>query len=352
MKKVDKGIYIKDIVPGTRITGVFCVGAKNLLKKKDGSPFVGITLVDSSGQIEARIWDNAKRHFETFNKGDFISIEAEAVEFNQKIQLKINGLSQVPGEGVDISHFLPTSPCDLDKAWNKVERAIKEIKDASLRVLLTNIFKDTGIKKAFKSAPAAKRLHHAYIGGLLEHVANLLDLVKLVVKKYSHLKKDILVAASILHDIGKIRELAWDIPPIDYTDEGRLLGHINIGIEIIDKSLREIGLNENTGSILILKHIILSHHGQREYGSPVLPMTEEAMVFHLLDDMDAKLNFLSGLKDTAKENEQGYRWSDYQRLFERYFYLPPEAQELLEKEKVHSEDKKEEPSQPGLWDLI
>ncbi len=352
MKKLDKGIYIKDIVPGKKVTGVFCVGAKNLLKKRDGNPFVGVTLVDCSGQIEARIWDDAERHFEAFNKGDFISIEAEAVEFNQKIQLKINGLSQVPGEGVDISHFLPTSPCDLDKAWNKVERAIKEIKDASLRVLLTNIFKDIGIKKAFKRAPAAKRLHHAYIGGLLEHVANLLDLVKLVVRKYPYLKKDILVAASILHDIGKIRELSWDIPPIDYTDEGRLMGHINIGIEIIDRSLKEIGLNENTGSILILKHIILSHHGQREYGSPVLPMTEEAMVFHLLDDMDAKLNFLSGLKDVAKDNGEGYRWSDYQRLFERYFYLPPEAQELLEKEKAHSEDKKEEPTQPGLWDLL
>lgn len=328
---MEKGIFIKDIKPGIHVKGLFCVVSKSLRKTKNGDPFLSITLSDKSGEIEARVWDNAEEISIKFAKGDFVIIQAEAVEFNNKTQLKVIELDCLDADRVQVEHFLPTSKCDLDTALALLYRSIKEIKDASLRVLLTEIFSDKKIEKAFREAPAAKKMHHAYVGGLLEHVTNLIELTKLVCKKYPHLKKDLLIAACILHDIGKIRELKWTPPPIEYTDEGRLLGHIAIGLEMIDRACKTIGIETNSGSILSLKHIILSHHGHKEFGSPVLPMTEEALIFHMVDDMDAKINFLWGLKEKTKEDESGYKWSEYQRLFERYFFLAPLVEEDKEK---------------------
>lgn len=324
---MEKGIFIKDIKPGTQVEGLFCVLSKSLRKTKNGAPFLSITLSDNSGEVEARVWDNAEEIAIRFDKGDFVLIKAEAIEFNSKVQLKVNELKSLDTEKIKVEHFLPSARCNLDIALELVYKAIKEIKDASLRVLLTEIFSDKKLEKEFKEAPAAKKMHHAYIGGLLEHVVSLIDLTKLVCKKYEHLKKDLLITSCILHDIGKIRELKWAPPPIDYSDEGRLLGHIAIGIEIIDRACKIIGIETNSGSILSLKHIILSHHGHREFGSPVLPMTEEALIFHMIDDMDAKINFLWGLKEKAEEDDKGYKWSEYQRLFERYFFLPPIVEE-------------------------
>ncbi len=343
--------YVTDIKPGEKIQGHFCVVSKSLRTTKTGSPFLTLILCDKTGQIEARIWDNADKLNDGFQNGDIVFLEADAVEFNGKCQLKINRFQVAEGSDIDPSHFLPVSPCDLDKAWKVCRTAIKEIKDPWLALLVNEIFKDRQIKAAFLKAPAAKMMHHAYIGGLLEHTANLIELTRLVIDKYDYLDRDILLSACLLHDIGKIRELSWNRPPIDYTDEGRLMGHISLGMEIVEQASATVGVNRQSRKMMALKHVILSHHGRMEFGSPVLPMTEEAMAFHMMDDLDAKLNFLACLKNTQGDRDK-WGWSDYQKLFERYFFLPPLSEQELENSQTepHSGHKeKKSCQQHSLW---
>ncbi len=346
-------IYVTDIRPGQKVEGHFCVASKSLRKTKAGSPFLVLVLGDRTGQIEARIWENAQKLNDGFDKGDIIFLEADAVEFNGQCQLKVNSFQVVEQEDIDPSHFLPVSSCDLEQAWKTCRKAIKRVKDASLRVVLEEIFQDRRIKEAFLKAPAAKKMHHAYIGGLLEHSAGLVELSMLLVDKYQYLDRDILLSASLLHDIGKIRELSWSRPPIDYTDEGRLLGHITLGMEMIERACLLAKVNPESRKVKALKHVVLSHHGRLEFGSPVLPMTEEAMVFHMIDDLDAKLNFLSILKN-KRENAEEWGWSDYQRLFERYFFLPPLSETCCvrpKKSSVEESNQKDSQQQPLLWDI-
>ncbi len=355
---MEKGNLIREIQPGRNVSGLFCVASKSVRQTRSGSPFISMTLMDNSGSIEARVWNRAKELDVVFKKGDIIYVQAEAVEFNGQCQLKIDDLNALePGTRVEPAMFLPVTSVDRDEYWMICEKAMKAIKNPEFRMALKELFSEPGIRNSFREAPAAKKMHHAYIGGLLEHSVNLLRLSKAVCRLYPYLDRDLMLTASLCHDIGKIREFSWKRPPIDYTDQGRLLGHIAIGLEMVEKAVDIARLNQNSGNILALKHVILSHHGQREFGSPVLPMTEEAVIFHMIDDLDAKLNFLSGLKGDGAEPE----WTDFQRLFERYFYLGPRASGASEppsqkapgskaRSRVEEEESRSKPAQARLWD--
>ncbi len=316
---MEKGIFIKDILPGDSVTGLFCVGSKRLLETKNGMPYLAITLVDKSGEIEGRVWDEALRYDRQFAEGDFVSIEGEGKTFGGTLQLKINILSVVGPDKVDPSLFLPVAPVDLDSCWDEFIRFANKIKCPILGHLLRTLIKDTTFTKAFRTAPAAKKMHHAYIGGLLEHSVAVARMARAVSRLYGHLDQDLLMSGALLHDIGKIKEFRYDRPPIDYSDQGRLLGHMALGISMLEGYLESLGLDASAPRVLALKHLILSHHGQREFGSPVLPMMEEAVALHMIDDLDAKLNFLGRLKEDLPEGE--YQWTGFQRLFDRYFFL-------------------------------
>jgi len=226
---------------------------------------------------------------------------------------------------------------------------MKGVKDPVLSGLLGFIFRDRRIAAAFRAAPAAKRMHHAYIGGLLEHSVSVARNAVQVSRLYPQIDRDLLVTGAILHDIGKIDELRYDAPPIDYTDRGRLLGHIAIGLTIVEGFCPLLEDTSGAGErISALKHLILSHHGQREFGSPVLPMTEEALVLHLIDDLDAKLNFLAGLKKTLPAGRRS--WTDFQRMLDRYLFLPGLGLPGEGAEEETGAGKGEMPPQPGLWD--
>ena len=319
-----KGLYIKDIRPGSDVTGLFCVSSESMRQTRNGAPFISLTVSDNTGSMEARIWDRARELDILFEKGDIVELQAEAVEFNGQCQPKVNHLRQIEREEeINPAMFLPSAPIDRNEYWNLCRKAIRSVKNRELKRVLEELFSPNNIKDAFCQAPAAKKMHHAYIGGLLEHSVNLLKLSGLVCKLYPHLDRDLMVAVSLCHDIGKTRELSWKKPPIDYTDQGRLLGHIAMGLQMVEGAIDAARLRGGSGSMLALKHIILSHHGQREFGSPVLPMTEEAVVFHMIDDLDAKLNFLNNLKKEGPEPG----WTDFQRLFERYFFLAPKSLE-------------------------
>ncbi len=332
--KMEKGLFIRDIQPGMVVTGLFCVASKSMRQTRNGIPFISMTLTDNSGNMEARIWDRAMEFDGLFSKGDIIVLHAEAVEFNGQCQLKVNDLKPLgqDQDDIDPAMFLPVAPVDRDACWKECEKAMRGVKRPEFRKILREIFSNPETRRMFCQAPAAKKMHHAYIGGLLEHSLNLVRLSSEICRLYSHLDRDLLVTASLCHDIGKIREFSWARPPIDYTDAGRLLGHIVMGLRMVETAMQVAGLNYDSRDLMALRHIILSHHGQREFGSPVLPMTEEAVVFHMLDDLDAKLNFLSGLK--AEGREPG--WTEFQRLFERYFFLRPRTPAGLAQEEEHS----------------
>ncbi len=345
---MEKGHFVSDITtPGITIEGIFFVEQKRLLDTKNGLPYLALTLSDRSGRIEGRVWENAAGFADLFEVGDAVFVKGEVQLFRESLQVKLSGLKKV--EVPDPSFFLPVTSADPDALWSELQRFTKGVKDPVLSGLLGFIFRDRRIATAFRAAPAAKRMHHAYIGGLLEHSVSVARNAVQVSRLYSQIDRDLLVTGAILHDIGKIDELRYDAPPIDYTDKGRLLGHIAIGLTIVDGFCPL--LEDTAGAderISALKHLILSHHGQREFGSPVLPMTEEALVLHLIDDLDAKLNFLDGLKKTLPAGRRS--WTDFQRTLDRHLFLPGLRLSGEGADEETGVDKGETPPQPGLWD--
>jgi len=337
-----KGTYVTDIRPGTQVQGIFCVDSKRLLETKSGAPYLALTLVDRSGRIEARMWDQAPEVDGIVSRGDYVHIRGEAQRFREAVQLRLIEVRPVE-EDVDPALFLPATDADIDALWGELQKFMKGIGTPALATLLHSIFRDLQIGRAFRQAPAAKRMHHACIGGLLEHTVSVARLAEAVCGLYPHLDRDLLLAAALLHDIGKIEEFSFRTPPIEYSDKGRLLGHLVLGVSIIERFAGELNVTDSAGKITALKHLVLSHHGQREFGAPVLPMMEEALVLHLLDDMDAKLNYLNSLKRDIPG--PGHGWTEYQRLLERYFYLPG----TLRTEEDRGGDEAGDTSRPAAW---
>ena len=314
-----KGIFVSDIEPGLRTEGMFCVSSKKLLETRNGAPYLAITLIDMSGEVEGRIWNDVKQFDSLFDQGDYIRIKGDAQKFRDETQLKITYLESVSAKDVDPKLFLPVTQADTDNLWADFRKYINGIKSIVFTSLLNEMFGDRKISEAFRLAPAAKRMHHAYIGGLLEHSVSVTRLADSVCALYPHLDRDLLVSAALIHDIGKIDEFTFTRAPIDYSDRGRLLGHVVLGSSIIDGFIKRLDMDASSRQLVALKHLVLSHHGQREFGAPVLPMMEEAMVLHMIDNLDAKLNYLGKLKKGIPG--PNYGWTAYQNLFERHFYL-------------------------------
>lgn len=317
----NKGHFVAEIqAANSKVQGIFLVEEKNILETKNGAPYAALVLSDRTGKISARIWEDGKSLFDLFEKGDFLFIKGEGAEFRGAVQVRILEVARIDADTVDIRDFMPHTAFSIDDMWKELMRYKREIKDPELRSIIHAIFDDHTIGHLFRRAPAAKKMHHACIGGLLEHTLSVVRLAKFMLKNYPWLKRDLLIAGAILHDIGKIEEFSFDRPPIEYTDKGRLLGHLVIGANIIERFSSLVHPKGTTETVRLLTHMVLSHHGQREFGSPVLPMTEEALVLHLMDDLDAKLNFMQGLKDQGPASQ--YKWTDYQALLGRYFFLP------------------------------
>lgn len=317
---MDKGIFINEIKADKSIEGVFCVASKRLLETRSGKPYLALTLMDRSGEIEARLWENAVRQGSSFADGDYVLVQADARLFRDEVQLNIRSVKCLSNDTVNVSDFMPVAPIDLDEYEKRLDRFISSIKRDPLGPFIKSLFRKRGsIRQDYLRAPAAKKMHQAYLGGLLEHSVKVASLAQEMARLYPMLDSDLLVAGAVVHDIGKIREFRYDSPPIDYTDSGRLLGHAPIGVEIIDQCGMETGFDISHPDLMALKHMVLSHHGKHEFGASVLPMTAEAVVLHHIDDMDAKLSFLGGLSRDMEG--EGPAFTPYQRLFERFFYL-------------------------------
>lgn len=272
---------------GQQITGFFAVSAKQTRTKKDGASYFALTLADSTGQMEARMWDTSGAG--EFAAGDVVKLQGHVVRYQERLQMSVEKVRRAKPEEYEAGDFVPRTQCDVEELWAELNRYIESFTEPHLKALLRAFTDDEEIARAFREAPAAKSMHHAWIGGLLEHVVSLLGIADLAAKHYG-VHRDLLLTGVVLHDIGKLRELRWGTS-FEYTMEGQLLGHITIGVGMIERKMAALPDFPPALRVLV-KHLVLSHHGRYEFGSPKLPMTPEAVLLHYLDDMDAKMQTL------------------------------------------------------------
>ena len=289
-----KEIYIADLArfeENQQVDSHYLVLSKQQRTTRSAKPYLSLILGDNTGQIEARVWElTDPRITLEFNKGDVVKVRACVSRFDGTVQLKIERLRKMSAHEYERTDLLPATKYSIPELWNKLEAAIDSFTEPNLQQLLRSILADPIVEAAMREAPAAKQLHHAFLGGLLEHVVSLLGLADRVVPHYPMLMRDLVLTGIILHDIGKIRELAW-ASGFEYTLEGTLLGHIQIGASMAEKAIDAIP-NFPPRLKTLLLHMILSHHGKLEFGSPKLPMIPEALMLNFLDDMDAKMQTL------------------------------------------------------------
>ena len=329
--------YINEIKENDHVDSLFLVKEKSSAVTKTGNTYLKLRLMDRSGEIEGRIWTSVENVAESFEKDGFVHVMGKAVSFQERLQVNINSIESVREEEITFSDFFPMTEKDVDGMFQSLLEISRQIKNPYLSRLLQLFWDDASFIELFKMAPASKWLHHNYLGGLLEHTLSVAQVVLKIAGHYEGLNMDLLLTAAIFHDLGKVDELSYH-RSFDYSDEGRLLGHIILGIERVEDKIRQLPDFPRDLSTL-LKHFLLSHHGQYNWGSPKRPMTLEAVLLHFLDDMDAKINGIQHF--IKKEVPEGSRWSTYHRTFEQYFYVPlsREQTELSENiEKDTSED--------------
>jgi 3'-5' exoribonuclease len=300
-----------DLAPGQSVQGVFLVQAKDVRQKRTGEPYLSLVLSDRTGEVEAKMWDNVADVADTFDRDDFVRVRGETQLYQNRLQLTIYSLQRLPDTEVDLEDFLPVSRRDPEQMWGELRAVIAGIRNADLKALLEAVFNDPAIAAAFRQAPAAKGIHHAWLGGLLEHVLSMCALARFFASHYPGIDQDLLLAGVLLHDIGKIHELDYS-RSFSYTAEGGLVGHIQIGLRIVADHLPP-GFPPKLRNLL--EHMILSHHGQLEFGSPKLPCFPEAMLLHLIDLTDSKMAAMFSSLEREK-NSPGV-WTGYNAALER-----------------------------------
>jgi 3'-5' exoribonuclease len=301
-----KDIYIDNLIgfdEGKLFESFFLVLARQQRTTKTNKPYLSLMLGDKTGQIEARVWELADpRIARDFERGDIVKVRGSFSRYEDRAQMKVDQLRKALANEADIMDMLPCTTYDIEELWKKLEAAVQSVTNPDLKRLLSALLSDPALAKAYREAPAARQLHHAWLGGLLEHVVSLLGLADRVAAHYSMLDRDLLVTGVILHDIGKVRELAW-VTGFDYTVEGVLLGHIQMGVDLAEKTIAGLpGFPDRLRTLVL--HMILSHHGKLEFGSPKLPMIPEALVLNFLDDLDAKMQaVINEFEKSAREGK-------------------------------------------------
>jgi 3'-5' exoribonuclease len=286
-----KDIFVADLASfeeGKLFDSFFLVLSRQLRTTQSNKPYLSLIFCDKTGQLEGRAWEpEDPRIAKDFERGDVVKARGCISRFNDRLQMKVEQLRKAMPAEIDKSDLMPATTYDVDTLWRQLLSFVESFTEPHLKLLLTTLLADPLLVVAFREAPAAKQLHHAWLGGLLEHVVSLLTLADRVAPHYPILHRDLLLTGVILHDIGKIRELSWDVG-FEYTIEGVLLGHIQIGSALAERTMDSLPGFPSRLKTLVL-HMILSHHGKLEFGSPKLPMIPESLVLNFLDDLDAKM---------------------------------------------------------------
>lgn len=308
--------FVAELKENESLVSSFLVKAKTLGNTRSGNPFLRVRLADRTGETEARIWDRALELDGDFNLNDVIRVRARVERYQGELQLNISHLERIDPEEIDPSLYLPRGPKDPEDLWLQLKDLAAQVNNSDLKRLLQSFLTDADFVRQMKQAPAAKAMHHAYLGGLLEHTVSVTGLLCRICDHYPRLDRDLLITGSILHDIGKLEEFSYQLQ-LDYTDAGRLLGHVVLGVQRVQEKITKMkGFSPDLS--LALQHLMVSHHGEYEFGSPKRPKILEAFALHYADDLDAKINHVSGLLEAEKESAS--RWTPFQRVYGRFLF--------------------------------
>ena len=308
-----KDFYASALEANQLVTTTFLVKVKEVRSKKSGEPYLSLILGDKSGNLDAKMWENVEAVESTFSKDDFVKIKGLVQVYRNKKQLTIHRLRRCEETEVEFGDYFPKTSKNIDSMFSELYDLAKSVENSYLNQLLVNLLNDSEFAVKFKEAPAAKSLHHAWLGGLLEHTLSLCKLCKITAQHYPEVNLDLLMTGAIIHDIGKIEELEYN-RNFNYSTKGQLLGHMIIELDLVNQKISEIEefpLQLKT----LIQHLIVSHHGEYEFGSPKLPMFPEALLLHCLDNLDSKLASmlaLIGNDDGIDEN-----WTPYNPMFGR-----------------------------------
>ncbi len=315
-------VLVKDIADKSKIKGIYLVARKVNATDRNGKAYLSLILMDKSGQIDARVFENADKLGASFDEQEHVRINGTAKSFQGRLQLHVQHIEKVQKDEVVAEDYLPASQKDAEQMWRELREILDTVRDPDIARLLRALFDDPDTASRFRQVPAAKTIHHAWVGGLMEHNLSVLKIVDGLCRHYARespglLNRDLCIAGAVLHDFGKIYELSGE-RSFEYTHEGRLIGHL----VQCSQRLAEVAatLPDFPRSKLIeLQHIVLSHHDRLEFGSPKRPKTAEAMLVHAADQLDSRMGFLRQLF----ERESAPGWSSYQKVFDRYFYHRP-----------------------------
>ena len=305
--------FITELRDGEQIVEHYFCKFKQTQKTKAGKTYYSLKLQDKTSVIDAKVWE-INRDIGNFEEGDMVKVDALVNNYQSELQLKINKIRKSREGEYVISDFIPTTEKDIEEMYTTLVGIIKSVQNPFVKTLLENIFIHDQEKVAtLKTHSAAKSMHHGYMGGLLEHILSVTEICVFMSTRYKHIDRDLLIAGALLHDIGKIYELS-PMPKNEYTDDGQMLGHIILGVEMVVLETAKIDNFPRPLSSLI-KHLIISHHGEYEFGSPKLPSTPEAMLLHYADNMDAKLKTF---EETIDKDTTPGLWTGYNKALNRY----------------------------------
>ncbi len=301
--------FVSQLAHQEAIDQIFLASEKQLRPNRSGNLYLQLELSDRSGSIGARMWNASEQHYRSFDNGDYVRVEGSTQLFQGTIQLIVAGIRRAPASEVNQDDFLILGSKELDQLTGRLSGLLRKMRDPHLLNLAECFLLDEEFMRKFSRAPAGVKNHHAYLGGLMEHVVNLMELIMRIAPLYPAINGDLLLMGAFLHDVGKIDELTYE-RDFAYSDEGQLIGHVVMAVGILEKKLKEAerlsGETVPDEIVLRLKHMIVSHHGQYEYGSPKLPMTLEAVALHHLDNLDAKIHSFDTLIRDDPNIESGW----------------------------------------------
>lgn len=312
-----KNTYVDALAPGDAVADIFLVAEKRLARKRDGSPYLSLVLSDKTGRVQAVMWDLEPTTAADIQNGDPVRVNGSVSEYKGSVQVVVRSIEKLAAEDVEPADFLPTTSLDVDALFERLKQITLSVETPWIRGLFERFWDDRDFVSRFKKAPAAKLMHHAYLGGLLVHCLSMSILAEKIAAHYSGVNRDLLIAGAVLHDIGKLDEFEYDFH-LEYSTRGRLLSHMVIGLEIIDRKLASVpDVPEEEADLL--RHMVVSHHGEREFGALEPPKTLEAVLLHFIDEMDSKVN---AIREFMAKEDTSEPWTAYHRILGRHFLMP------------------------------
>ncbi len=313
--------FIQQLTDREQVDEVFLAADKQLRTNRQGGLYLQMRLSDRTGSVTAMMWNANEKQYHAFENGDYLHVQGTAQVYNGALQIIVTRIDRTPAAEVDEADFVTLGMAEVDQLATRVSELLRGMKNYPLRNLADCFLMDEKFMAGFTAAPAGIKNHHAYRGGLLDHVVSLMELTAVVAPRYPEIDSDLLLMGAFLHDIGKTRELTYE-RDLAYSDEGQLIGHLVIGVSLLEDKIREAeklsGEPFPEELRLRLQHMILSHHGEYEFGSPKLPMTLEAIALHFLDNLDSKIHSISGMmREDANDDSP---WTPYHASLGRKLY--------------------------------